>query len=136
MLKQIERNFIMESLHDFGWTPEQFESEVTNRFMRYWFLYDGDTIQGYVAGQVLFGELEVLRVYMHPRFRGRRLGNILLKRALKDVDSAFLEVRSQHQVAIKLYQSVGFELVSVRENYYSNPQDDAVNMLWRKEEIE
>lgn len=136
MLKQIERNFIIESLPDFGWSSEQFESELTNRFMRYWFLCDGDTIQGYVAGQVLFGELEVLRVYMDPRFRGRRLGNILLKRALKDVDSAFLEVRSQHQVAIKLYQSVGFELVSVRENYYSNPQDDAVNMVWRKEEIE
>lgn len=134
MLKPGERAFIIESLSDFGWSPAQFESEVSNRFIRYWFLRDGEKLQGYVAGQVLFGELEVLRVYIHPHFRGRRLGRVLLEKALEDVDSAFLEVRSQHQVAIKLYQSVGFELISLRENYYSHPVDDAVNMVWRKEE--
>lgn len=134
MLKSGERAFIIESLSDFGWSPAQFESEVSNRFIRYWFLRDGEMLQGYVAGQVLFGELEVLRVYIHPHFRGRRLGHILLEKALEDVDSAFLEVRSQHKFAIKLYQSVGFELVSLRENYYSHPVDDAVNMVWRKEE--
>lgn len=134
-LSMLEREFIKESLPDFGWSVQQFESEWNNEFIRYWFLKEDQNLKGYVAGQLLFGELEVLRVYVHGDFRGQHLGKVLLNKALADVDSAFLEVRSQHQVAIKLYQSVGFEIVSLRENYYSKPTDDAVNMVWRKGEL-
>lgn len=124
------------SLADFGWVAQQLEAELTsNAYGVYWFLQEGESLVAYVAGQLLFGDLEILRVYTDPAYRGRRLGQELLRAVLddEDVDVAFLEVRSQYKAAVRLYTAVGFELVSIRKDYYKHPVDDAMNMMWKEE---
>lgn len=132
-LSQAERDFIVTSLPAFGWQAHQFESELENEFMVYWFIYEGDCCLGYLAGVVLFGELEVVRVFVSEGARSRGVGGELMGSALGEVGLAFLEARSQNLPAVRLYQRAGFELVSVRVNYYSNPVDDAVIMVWKGE---
>ncbi|XJS10970.1 ribosomal protein S18-alanine N-acetyltransferase [Aerococcaceae bacterium WGS1372] len=124
------------SLEDFHWGVRQLASELeTNAYIHYWFLILGQSYVAYVAGQVLFGELEIVRVYTDPDCRGQGYGGLLLDEVLADseVDTAFLEVRSQNQAALNLYRSVGFESVSTRKNYYKHPVDDAITMIWKEE---
>lgn len=128
--------FMETSLGDFHWQFAQLTSELaTNTYIHYWFLKEEGRYVAYVAGQVLFGELEVIRVYTDPLARGRGYGRLLLRQVLseKGIDVGFLEVRSQNQAAVHLYQGVGFKLMSTRKNYYKHPIDDALTMLWKGE---
>jgi ribosomal-protein-alanine N-acetyltransferase len=43
-----------------------------------------------------------------------------------------LEVRSQNRIALRLYQSLGFEILGRRPHYYQQPDDDAL-ILWRRD---
>lgn len=128
--------FMAGSLGDFGWSESQLEDELaTNSYVVYWILEADGQAVAYVAGQLLFGELELIRVYTHPSARGRGYGKRLLNTILQeeDLERSFLEVRSHNTAAVRLYAAVGFEMVSVRENYYKHPTDDAMMMTWREE---
>ena len=76
-------------------------------------------------------ELENVAVASHRRRRGigRELMDELITEATAGgAEKIFLEVRSSNSVAIRLYQSCGFEIWSTRKSYYSNPLEDAVVM--------
>ena len=45
------------------------------------------------------------------------------------VDEIFLEVRPTNSSAIKLYEKLGFENISVRKKYYSDGEDAMVFKL-------
>lgn len=44
----------------------------------------------------------------------------------------FLEVRVSNQAALQFYRKLGYEVLSVRKNYYSNPVEDAFIMDCKK----
>ena len=48
-----------------------------------------------------------------------------------DTEEIFLEVRESYTPAIKLYEKCGFERLSVRKNFYSNPTENAIVMRKR-----
>jgi len=66
---------------------------------------------------------DVQNILVDQSFRGRGLGRHLLQ-ALTDglvaqgVETVFLEVRSSNNVAVNLYQSIGFVRIQKRRNYY------------------
>jgi ribosomal-protein-alanine N-acetyltransferase len=45
---------------------------------------------------------------------------------------ATLEVRRSNAAARQLYERFGFSVVGIRQDYYSNPVEDAL-VLWREE---
>ena len=45
----------------------------------------------------------------------------------------FLEVRVSNRDALHLYRKLGYEVLSVRKNYYSDPVEDAYVMDCKKE---
>jgi ribosomal-protein-alanine N-acetyltransferase len=51
-------------------------------------------------------------------------------------NSIFLEVRESNSAAIALYEKFGFEKLSIRKNFYSFPDENAVVMqlLMNKED--
>jgi [ribosomal protein S18]-alanine N-acetyltransferase len=80
---------------------------------------------------LIAGELHVITISVHPRYRGLGLGEWLLLTLLEDgqklaAEEATLEVRVSNFVAQALYQKYGFQEVGRRSGYYSNNGEDAL----------
>src|SRR5262245_15245370 len=82
---------------------------------------------GEVAGYGIMsqgaGEAHILNICIRADLRsagiGRRLMDFLLQRAAAAaMQDVFLEVRPSNPIAIRLYESIGFERVGVRKGYY------------------
>ena len=77
------------------------------------------------------GEAEILNVVIDPEFRRRGLGRILLKEVFQvHHGKVFLEVRESNSDARSFYQALGFEQVGVRREYYKNPLESAIVMVF------
>lgn len=94
---------------------------------------DGAII-AYVIGRIVAPEGEIYRIAVKESERGRGVGYRLLSYATKTergrgLEALFLEVREENVPARRLYSSFGFREISMRKNYYQNPQDNAIVML-------
>jgi ribosomal-protein-alanine N-acetyltransferase len=90
-------------------------------------------ILGYGGFWLIDGETHVSTIAMHPDFRGKGLGEVLLsgmiERSLElNAEYAVLEVRVTNESAIGLYTKYGFEIVGQRKNYYRDNNEDAYLM--------
>lgn len=70
----------------------------------------------------------ILNIAVDPAFRGQGLGKRLLEYALQycrrlGADQVELEVRTDNEIAIALYQKYGFEVRELLPCYYSNGED-------------
>ena len=97
---------------------------------------DDSGVIGYIIGRKIPPEGEIYRIAVREDKRKRGVGYRLLSYALKTergsgVETVFLEVRSKNIPARALYKAYGFNEVGVRKNYYQNPVDDAVIMLYQ-----
>jgi ribosomal-protein-alanine N-acetyltransferase len=92
-------------------------------------------ILAYCSTWLIFDELHINTLAVHPDWRRRGLASRLLAHVLRDAmrhgaEKATLEVRRSNDAARQLYQRFGFELGGVRPAYYRNPVEDAL-ILWR-----
>ncbi|MBQ6058912.1 MAG: ribosomal protein S18-alanine N-acetyltransferase [Clostridia bacterium] len=76
-------------------------------------------------------EAELLRVAVLPAYRRQGLGKRLLQEgarllAARRCRLLYLEVRESNAPARALYQSLGFDAVGRRKDYYRSPQEDAL----------
>ena len=88
-------------------------------------------VVGYCISWIVFDQLHVQNLAVHPEHRRIGLARHLLERALAEgVDagarSAQLEVRRSNEPALNLYRDLGFEIAGERKDYYSRPREDAV----------
>jgi [ribosomal protein S18]-alanine N-acetyltransferase len=95
----------------------------------------GNRIIGYAVMMLAVGEAHLLNITIAPEHQGQGWGRALMLyvigRARQDqAESLWLEVRPSNVVARKLYDSMGFDYVSVRKNYYpaAGGREDAVIM--------
>lgn len=89
---------------------------------------------GYCNLRVIAGEGELMRIAVHPGFRGRglagKLMDVLVSSAREQgAETLSLEVRSSNAAAISLYKSFGFTQTAVRKGYYACPAEDALIMV-------
>lgn len=96
---------------------------------------EGGRVIGYGIVQVILDEGHLLNITIDPGLHGRGLGRLLLQDLLdyarSKTDTLFLEVRPSNGRAIALYQSVGFNEIGLRRNYYNTPgggREDALLM--------
>jgi len=69
---------------------------------------------------------EILAIATIEEYRNKGIAQELLdKIKTKDI---FLEVRESNQVAISFYKKNKFKEISVRKNYYSEPNENAIIM--------
>jgi [ribosomal protein S18]-alanine N-acetyltransferase len=95
---------------------------------------DGE-ILGYVLMALQADVWHILNVTVHPLHRGRRIGDALVRAAVRVGDrrehAGFtLEVRVSNDRAIRLYRRLGFVTHGVRPRYYSDNGEDAL-IMWR-----
>ena len=89
---------------------------------------------GYLLGSVLAPESELFRIAVSPFSRRRGVARCLLDAFFEKVrarggETVYLEVRESNLPARTLYESVGFETVGVRKNYYHRPSENAVILV-------
>lgn len=90
------------------------------------------------------GEAHVLNVCIAPEQQGRGFGRALLAHLLDrarvlGAEMVFLEVRASNRPALELYESMGFNAIAVRRNYYPAPfghEDAQVMALDMRSEFE
>jgi len=88
-------------------------------------------IRAYSSFRLVVDEMHVMNVAVHPGFRRQGLARRLLAFALARATRAgarraLLELRAGNREALALYESLGFERLSVRRGYYSEPTEDAL----------
>ena len=91
---------------------------------------------GYVLVSEVLGEVEIEDVCVSPIFRNTGIASQIFTYIIEEckkqgADYIFLEVASRNAGALRLYQKMGFEIISVRKDYYTlenNLLDDAILM--------
>jgi ribosomal-protein-alanine N-acetyltransferase len=119
---------------DDPWPAVAFIRELESRHNHYVAARVDGRLVGY-AGITRLGrkppfEYEVHTIGVDTAFQGRGIGRRLLDMllAIADGGAVFLEVRTDNDAAIKLYQSVGFDVVGLRKRYYRVSGADAYTM--------
>jgi ribosomal-protein-alanine N-acetyltransferase len=118
-----------------GWPAGEFEN----------FLSDADTpvyvacdarrrIAGFAVIRLVADESELLTIAVDPKWRGKGVGEALLKAVFQDLlptpaRRMFLEVSEENAAAIKLYQRQGFATISSRKGYYAKADGSQATAL-------
>lgn len=119
------------------WTKDAFYNEfVQNHFAHYLVLVDEGMIIGYCGVWIIIDEAHVTNIAILPEYRGRKLGESLLKQVmnyaqLNHAKSMSLEVRVSNNVARNLYKKLGFQEGGIRKGYYQDNYEDAI-VMWVK----
>ncbi len=97
---------------------------------------ENGNVLGYICGRYIYETSEIDRVVVDEKYRGKGFAKSLINEfekiaKSKNVFEILLEVRASNTPAQKLYEKCGFEKISERKDYYSNPTEDAIIM--RKE---
>ncbi|MEC1158571.1 ribosomal protein S18-alanine N-acetyltransferase [Cytobacillus horneckiae] len=117
------------------WSREAFYNEITkNQFAAYIVIEENGQVIGYSGTWVVTDEAHVTNVAILPQYRGRKLGEAMMKKLMEiaselGAKTMTLEVRLSNEVARKLYRKLGFQDGGIRKNYYTDNQEDAL-IMW------
>ena len=86
-------------------------------------------LMGYIIATDIADESELLRIAVAEKFKRLGVGKNLMqayKNELKNhCDKFLLEVRASNIGAKTLYEQLGYKEITIRKDYYSNPNEDA-----------
>lgn len=122
-----------------NWTMEQLLGSMNSTFdIIVLCIFDGQTA-GYIIYSMVCEDADLLRIAVLPEYRRCGIAQRLISYMMYDckahhIQNIFLEVRKSNEAARNLYACMGFEQISVRNNYYSNPVEDGIVM--KKENID
>lgn len=90
---------------------------------------------GYASFRYVGKQGDVNTVAVASDQQGKGIGTALMdwlesQAALRNVREIFLEVRSDNEAAIKMYDARGYERIDIRRNYYGNTID--ANIMRKK----
>ena len=118
------------------WSTHQYAEELGKSNTLFVGLPEASQLLSMGAAWLILDEAHIVLLAVHPQQRGQGLGRLTLTYLLHQlpptIRHATLEVRSQNQTALHLYQSLGFEILGRRPHYYQQPDDDAL-ILWRRD---
>lgn len=121
------------------WSLQAVQRELESERALYYVLEQEDgTIVGYAGLWQVLDEGQITNIALRKEFRHQGYGELLVRVLMEAAWEAgcteiFLEVRISNQEAIHLYRKLGYEVLSVRKHYYSDPVEDAYVMDCKKE---
>lgn len=125
---------IESEVHAYPWKLGHFKDALKAGYASLLMQWSGQTI-GYAIVMIVLDEAHLLNVSIAKSFQRQGFGRQLMQQvvtfgqanACKDL---FLEVRESNHAAIRLYESMGFNEMSVRRNYYpaDNGRENAILM--------
>ena len=122
------------------WSRSMFAGELAKPSSLSLGAFDPETGQllGYLIISRYVDAWHVMNVAVAPMHRRRKIATLLLEhlfaRTAGDGRRGYtLEVRVSNDVAIRLYESVGFKPRGIRRGYYTDNREDAL-IMWRDPE--
>jgi ribosomal-protein-alanine N-acetyltransferase len=96
-------------------------------------------VVGFIGLIFMPPESDILDITVLPEKRNRGIGARLMtelftRAAQRGVDTTYLEVRVSNAPARHLYQKLGFRETGLRNNYYTDPAEDAITMARRPDQ--
>lgn len=116
------------------WSEKDIRSLVSTEGAMCYTAVSDEEISAYILGRIIAPEGEIYRIATKEEYRRRGIGARLIERLMREeekegLETLFLEVRESNLPALSLYNSLGFEVIGKRKNYYKNPSEDAILML-------
>jgi ribosomal-protein-alanine N-acetyltransferase len=117
------------------WPSNAFYQEMHDNKLAHYFVGRADgRVVAYGGIWVILEDSHVTTIAVHPQYRGRKFGEIMLLRLLDEAIERgaswmTLEVRESNAVAQNLYRKYGFTTVSTRKGYYSDNNENAL-VMW------
>lgn len=117
------------------WSRASFEAEIVDNNLAYYMVLEyKDHVVAYGGMWFVIDEGHITNIAVHPICRGRGWGKKLVKGMIefansKGVARLTLEVRTKNEVAIKLYEELGFKGCGIRPGYYQDTGEDAL-IMW------
>ncbi len=95
----------------------------------------GGHVAGILIGRVAADEFEILNLAVAKAARRQGIAVQLVNAALESARAegarqVYLEVRASNEAAIALYAQLGFQVCGRRPNYYREPVEDAVLLVF------
>jgi ribosomal-protein-alanine N-acetyltransferase len=121
---------------DDPWRESAFQSELDAGYQYVGAYVESVGLVGYAGISVLGGpgtaEASVHNIAVDPAWQGKGIGKALLRALLSRADEAaapvYLEVRTDNEAAIGLYEAHGFTRIGTRRRYYWPSGADAYTM--------
>lgn len=117
------------------WTKRRLIKEFEdNSFLKH-FVYEKDgEILGFYIISTIADLVEIFTIAVDKDHRGEKIGSRLLDHLIKyagkvGATEIWLEASTKNIAAINLYQKYGFEIQTIRKNYYQKTGEDAYNMI-------
>lgn len=124
---------IEQSVMPCPWSMKSFQEAFSSDYSIILVAADDYRICGFSVLYITAPEAELPDIVVSKEYQGRGIGRALLEYTIseakaKKVETIFLEVRVSNAPARGLYDSFGFEEISTRKYFYSNPVEDAICM--------
>jgi len=117
-----------------AWSRGAFASELKRGQKSYFVVARiNGVLVGFAGWRQEGDEAHVANIAVHPKMRGRKIGELLLRTILEEavrrgLNTSLLEVRKSNLIAQNLYRKYGYKVVTIRRAYYQFPLEDAVIM--------
>ena len=96
-------------------------------------------ILGYIVFYGTIENTDIFEIAIKKEYQGQSFGEKLLKESMEDIvkkningnfskNKFMLEVNEKNVKALKLYEKIGFERISVRKNYYGKNENAMIMM--------
>jgi len=119
------------------WTRDAFLVEIRAPFGQAWVALDNRRQDRSIVGYACFWErsdqVQLVNLCVAAPYRGQGLGRLMMNFVIswskvRRKSRLSLEVRHNNQPAIRLYRSLNFVQVGVRQDYYSDTGENALIM--------
>ena len=116
------------------WHEKIFEMELKKPRTLHSVCKKNDKVVGYLVSWMLYDEIHILNVAVHPDCRRNGIAEKLIDYtinhfAYKGAITVILEVRTSNKAAQNLYEKLGFKTLRARKNYYADTGEDALVMM-------
>ena len=113
------------------WSERSIASELENPLSLWLVAEEDGRVFGYVGSQTVLDESDMMNVAVDLGYRRRGIARALIEALIAALTQRGsrclkLEVRVSNESARNLYESMGFQMLGLRKNYYQNPKEDAL----------
>lgn len=132
----LEKAYFIETVsHTLPWSKKVLYSNQGDNYINYK-IKKNNKIIGFCIIHKWADEATLFNIAVHPKFQNKGVARALLSHAIDAIKALYiqtlwLEVRASNKKAIYLYETLGFNAISIRPNYYpsaNGKHEDAIIM--------